>query len=625
MTNRKQKNNRDTIKIKPYRVAIFVTLFFLFTYINAQETTPTTLKKEILDAKKQQTKPYQEPLPVGKTILKPAQPNLSSSTSTILMEHTDTLLVNEYTMPGIHQLKGNVVFKHNDAILKCDSAYFDRAANTFQAFSNVKIIQGDTLTLYGDFLNYDGNSRLAKVWQNVLLENKNTTLTTDSLYYDRLADLAYYFTGGVLRDGKNTLTSIWGQYSPATKTALFKNQVVMKNPDGVLTSDTLKYYTDTSIADMVGNSRINYKQKTNVYSEKGWYDTKTERMMLLKRSLVEQKDGKTLIGDTIFYDQKQGYGEAFTSVELNDPKQKTTLYGNYLAYDEKTEKGIAANKALFVDWSNKQEKFSLTADTLYLLKDSIPTDTIGYDMVRGYRNVRFYRSDLQGVCDTLSYTSRDSVLRLIDFPIVWSDNNQLTGDKIDAYTQAQQIEKVIIKGSAIAIQRDSLQYYNQLSGKEIVALLDSGQLTKINVNGNAETIYFPKDEKTKEYIGVNKTISSFVTMFFKDKKVERILLTAATGGAMFPLKELEEKDLYLPDFHWYEMVRPKNEKDLFTKHLRKKAPKLPQSSKRPKFPSGGSRADNETDQENEETPSSRQGNIRSNRNMPINSRIRNTR
>lgn len=579
-TNRLKKYNNNVFSHKKW-VAIFVALFLLSSYTIAQQYNPKALKKEILDAKKKQKN--NQPLPVGKTILKPAQPTLNSEKSLILLEHTDTLSVDEYAMPGIKLLKGNVKFKHNDAILKCDSAYFDQTANTFQAFSNIKIIQGDTLTLDGDFLTYDGNIRLAKVWENVKLKNKNTRLTTDTLYYDRLANLAYYYTGGTIKDGNNTLTSTWGQYSPNTKTALFKNKVVLQTPDGVLTADTLKYYTDTSIADMVGNSRINYKEKTKIYSEKGWYDTKTNRLMLLKRSLIQQKDGKTLVGDTIFYDQKKRYGEAFDKVELDDPKQKTTLYGDYLSYDEKNKKGLATDKALFVDWSNKKEKFYLTADTLHLLKDSIPTDTLGYDMVQGYSNVRFYRTDLQGVCDTLSYTSRDSTLRLINLPIVWSGKNQLMGNQIQAFLNKGKIDKVKVKSEAIAIQKDSLKYYNQLAGKEIIAELDSGQLKKIYVNGNAETIYFAKDDKTKEYIGVNKTLSSFVTMFFKQQKIDKILLTTNTAGTLYPLKELEDEDLYLPDFQWYENIRPKNEKDLFTKYQRKKTAKRPQSKKRPKF------------------------------------------
>ena len=340
------------------------------------------------------------------------------------------------------------------------------------------------------------------------------------------------------------------------------------------------------MADIVGNSLIVYKEDTDIYSQRGWYDTKNDRMMLLDRSLVEQNDGKTMIGDTIFYDQKKKYGEAFSNVELNDPKQKTTLYGNYVSYDEVKSLGLASDSALFVDWSGRDSLF-LSADTLYTMKDSIETDTISYNKLQAYKNVRFYRSDAQGMCDSLLYNSRDSIIHLHGLPVMWSDNNQMMGEKMTAYTKNQKIDHVKIEQSAVAIQKDSLNYYNQLSGKEMIAYLDSGQLTKVYVNGNAETIYFPKDEKTRDYIGVNKTLSSYVTMYFKEKKIDRIVLTTASSGAMYPLKDMEENDLYLRNFYWYEKERPLKVDDLFAKYERTEPPKRQESTKKPNFPGEG--------------------------------------
>ncbi len=575
---------------------ITIILLFLYTPFFAQQNSPSKLKNEILESKKEQSNNYQPPA-VGVTVLTPKDSLTNKKNSLIYLEHTNEWYYNDLKLPNIQILKGDVKFRHDDAILYCDSAYYNEKENTFKAFSNVKIVQGDTLTAYGDRLYYDGNSKLAQLQQNVRMVNKNTTLTTEKLYYDRVSNLAYYFTGGEIKDGKNTLTSIWGQYSPATKIALFKDKVKMNNPDGVLKSDTLKYYTDTSIADIVGNSHVVYKNETEVYSEKGWYDTKKERMMLLKRSLIEHKDGKTLVGDTIFYDKKNQFGEAFSKVELNDKEQKTTLYGNYISYDEISEKGLATDSALFVDWSEKEKKLYMSADTLYTLKDSLSTDSIGFDMIKAYANVRFYRQDLQGVCDTLSYTTRDSIMRMKSIPVVWSKNNQLKGKTINAFIKNKKIDKVEIKQSAIVIQQDTLNYYNQLAGKEIIAYLDSSKLKRVEINGNVETIYFPKDEKTKEIIGVNKTLSSFAKIYLKEQKIDKIVLTEATNAIMYPLLEMSEKDLQLPYFHWFEKERPKHKKDVFTKYQRSEPPRLPQSTKRPELP-GTTNKDNKEDKKN---------------------------
>lgn len=585
---------------------------FLITVPNtlAQNRKPRQLRQEVLKSKEEKPTTSiksnkkdnrKNPPPAGVTVLQPATPTARPNAQLVRIEHSDLLYVDQERYPDIKILKGNVVFEHNNAILYCDSAYFNGNANTFDAFSNVRIVQGDTLTVYGDMLNYNGNWNLARLRYNVKMINRNTTLHTDSMYYDRASNLAYYFTGGIIEDGENTLTSMWGQYSPATKMALFKDQVVMESSDSKMTTDTLKYNTNTSIADIVGNSHVVYKEETDVYSQLGWYDTKKDRMMLLNRSLVEQKDGKTLIGDTIFYDHEAGFGEAFSKVELNDPKQKSTLYGNYVSYDRKNEIGLATDSALLVDWSSKEYLY-LSADTLYTMLDSTETDTVAFKQVKASKNVRFYRNDFQGVSDSLYFSTRDSVLLLRGIPVVWSENNQVKGDKITAFTKNQEIDSVLIVGSSIMIQQDTLMYYNQLSGKEIVALLDSGAIKRVHVNGNAETIFFPKDEKTKEIYGVNKTLSSYITAYFKDEKLERVVLTTASSGKMFPLEDMGEDDLYLPNFYWFGEQRPLRKDDVFTKYMRTKPPKRRESSKRPKFPGESESATEKDDAKTSSAP-----------------------
>lgn len=567
-----------------------LSLSFVFT-LDAQTDKPRKLREEVLKSKAKEDskantarrKAFGNTPQAGSMVLRPANPKAQKGATLVKMESAYEMLYDEARLPGIQILRGAVRFRQDNSLLYCDSAYFNEAANSFDAFNNVRIVQGDTLTIYGDYLNYDGNTKMARVWDHVKLVNRNTVLTTSVLYYDRNINLAFYDTGGVIEDGENTLTSMWGQYSPATKMAVFKDQVKMTNPDSQLTTDTLHYNTSSSVADIVGNSLVMYKEDTDIYSQKGWYDTKNDRMILLDRSLVEQSDGKTLIGDTIFYDKKQRYGEAYSNVEMNDPEQKTTLFGNFVSYDEVKSVGLATDSALMVDWSTRDSLF-LSADTLYSMKDSIETDTIAFNKVLAFKNVRFLRSDIQGMCDSLLYTSRDSIIHMRVLPVLWSDNNQLMGTEITAFTKNQKVDKVVINNSGIAIQKDSLNYFNQLSGKEIIAHLDSGQLQRVNVNGNAETIYFPKDEKTNDYIGINKTLSSYVTMYFNDKKVDRIVLTTASSGAMYPLSQMEENDLYLRNFHWYEEERPRVVDDVFKKYARTEPPKRPESTKRPAFP-----------------------------------------
>lgn len=497
---------------------------------------------------------------------------LSNRKATLVyLENCETLSFDKIQSPDLQVLKGNVRFRHDNAMLYCDSAYFFEKANSLNAFGHVRIVQGDTLFVFGDVLYYDGNTKLARLRHNVRMENRKTTLVTDSLNYDRMANLSYYYTGGKITDPLNELTSIWGQYSPATNDALFKNKVHLKNKNFVLDSDTLKYNTKTSIANIVGPTHILYNEETNIYSSRGWYNTSSDRSMLLDRSKVKHKDGRTLVADTIFYDKKLNYGEGFTKVVMNDTVQKSTLYGEYCYYSDKTKNGLATDSALLVDWSSKDTMY-VHADTLLTSKDSI------YNVARGFYHVRFYRDDVQGICDSLTYSARDSIMNMHGDPVLWSDNNQLSGDFIQAFTKNKKVHKINIQHMAVAVQQEDSLYFNQLSGKEIIAYVDSGQLKKINVNGNAETIYYPRDDKDSTLIGLNKTQSSFVVMYLKNKKVNRVVMTSATTGIMYPLGQLSGGDIYLKNFFWLEDERPNDRKDLFKVFPKKARVKIGTSS-----------------------------------------------
>lgn len=587
------------IKVFPISaVGVLIILFIALTVLpdlQAQINKPRQLRKEMLQPVKPHAKPTKksnkpnkkrsnlyEPPPVGTTVFKPVSPMQDKSAKLVYIQNSDELYFDQLLRPDIQLLKGHVVFRHDNALLYCDSAYFSELYNSFDAFGNIKIVQADTLFVYGDLLKYDGNTKLARILHNVRMVNRNTTLTTDSLNYDRASNLAYYYTGGKIVDDVNTLTSRWGQYSPATKEALFKTDVVLENPNFTLTSDTLQYNTGTKIANILSDTHGVYKKETDIYSTRGWYNTSNDRMMLLNRSFVEHNDGKTMVGDTIFYDKKNKYAEAYSNVELNDNKKKTTLYGNYVSYDETKETGLATDSALLVDWSDIKDSLFLSADTLYSMKDST------FDVVRAYKNVRFLRNDFQGMSDSLMYSGRDSIMHLNSAPVLWSDNNQLMGGRITAYSKNKKVEKIHVEQSAMVVQKDSSIYYNQIAGKEMTAWLDSNQIKKVYVNGNAETIYFPRDEKTKEIVGVNKTVSSYVTMYLKNKKIDRIILTTASSGTMYPLFKMGENDLYLSNFYWYEKERPVKMEDVFSKFARTAPPKRPESEKKPAFPSESS-------------------------------------
>ncbi len=482
----------------------------------------------------------------------------------IYLEQCDRLSFDQQRLPDAQVLHGNVRFRHDSILMFCDSAYFYENLNSMDAFGNIRIEQGDTLFVYGDLLFYNGNTKLARLRENVRMIDRTTTLTTDSLNYDRKQNLAYYFTGGTIQDSLNTLHSVWGQYSPNTKEAFFKENVQLENPNFHMETDTLIYNTETYIANIVGPTKIIYQEETTIYSTSGWYDTNTEKSMLLDNSLVVHSDGKTLRGDTIFYDKKAKFGESFSNVELTDSVQKTTLYGDYCFYDEIEEFGLATRKALLTEWSGEDTLF-VHADTLATGKDST------YNVRYGYHNVRIFRNDVQCVCDSMFYTDKDSILSLYYEPIMWNSNNQISADFIQIYMVGEEVDHAFLQGSAIAIQQEDSIRYNQLSGKEITAYFQDRDLYRVDVSGNTETVFFPKEDDGTLLV-INKLLSSYAQLFFKDRKIEKAVFMPAASGTTYPLDDLAPEETLLGNFFWAEQERPQSKDDVFLRPERTKRP-----------------------------------------------------
>ena len=518
------------------------------------------------------------------------------------LEHAETLSFDDDALPGAQLLKGEVRFRHDDAFMYCDSAWFYEKQNSLDAFGNVRFVQGDTLFGYSDRLFYNGDTKFARMRENVRLIDKSTILETDSLNYDRAADIAWYWTGGTIKDSLNVLSSLWGQYESRLNQALFKTDVHLINDRFVMDADTLKYNTQTHVADILGPTKILYEEETTITTTLGWYNTDTERSMLLNRSFIEHVNGQTMLGDTIFYDKRAGFGQAHHRIELTDSAQHITLYGHYGEMYEKRDSigshGFATDSALMVDWSDSAAYTYMHADTLFsdeiFYVDTVRMDSVwsevpdsvsqsapdsvipsvpdsitpvlrdsSYRQIRGFYGTRVYREDMQAVADSAVYNSRDSIMSLFGKPILWSDNQQIAAKHIDIYMKDSTVDYAHGIGDCIAIQQQTPKYYNQMAGKEMFAYVRDGEVRQVDVTGNAETVFFPQDESDGSWIGVNKTQSSFVKLFIKDQKVDHVVFTAATTGTMYPIDDLSEAQTHLSQFFWAEDIRPTDPQDVF--------------------------------------------------------------
>ena len=525
----------------------------------------------------------------------------TTKVSLVYLEHSQTLSFDEVRLPDAQILRGDVCFRHDSVLMYCDSAYFFEKENSLHAFGHVHMIQGDTLEGFSDVLYYNGNTKLARMRRNVRLIHQETVLTTDSLNYNRKKNIAYYFSGGMIEDSLNTLTSRWGQYTPDNHQAIFRDNVKLINPNFVLTADTLGYNTESYQSDLVGPTQILYEKETTILSTNGWYNTKTEKSLLLDRSQIIHADGMTLTGDTIYYDKKNGYGRSIGNIESTDSTNQMTLYGQYSEVWEETNKAYVTDSAMLLDWSDSTMFTYMHADTLWtedipyqtyslLPQDSVwidsvrtamPPDTLWkdttYQQLRAFHHVRIYREDMQAVCDSARYHGKDSLLTLFGLPICWNEDNQISADLINIYLKDQTVDYLHGVGNALTVKREGYNEFDQMSGKEMLAYVRDGDVYLVDVQGNAETVFYPREDDGS-YVGVNRTQSSFVKLYLQDRQIHHVVFTTATTGVMIPIDQAMPEERTLSGFFWAEDERPQQPMDIFRHPERTKRPEQTVSS-----------------------------------------------
>lgn len=478
----------------------------------------------------------------------------------VYLIHADRLRFDQFgPVPGAQVLNGNVAFRHQGAKLYCDSAYFYQESNSFRAFGHVRMYQGDTLSLFSDYAYYDGNDQMAEARYNVVLTHRKTKLYTDSLNYDRLYGIGYFFEGGKMIDKDNVLVSDWGEYDTETREAVFNYSVNLKNPQFVLETDTLHYDTRTSLAHIVGPSKITSGASV-IHTAQGYYDTDKDFARLYGRSTLEN-NGKTLTADSLFNDDKTKISEGFGNVVYNDTVNKNAMTSNYFWYNDSTGYAFATDSAVMKDYSQGDTLF-VHSDTMKVYTFNIDTDST-YRKAHCYYKVRAFRTDVQAVCDSLVYNTKDSCMTMYKDPITWNANRQLLGEVIEVFLKDSTIDHAHVINQALSAEmlRDSLKF-NQVSSREMFGFFEDGAICMTEAVGNVQAIYYMQDDRDSSFTNMGYIETDTMRMFMKDRKLQKIW-TCKQTGRMYPITQIPPDKKELPSFVWFDYIRPRDKYDIF--------------------------------------------------------------
>jgi lipopolysaccharide export system protein LptA len=462
--------------------------------------------------------------------------------------NTDVLTLEKLDGKTLRKLTGNVILKQDTILFYCDSAIQFESENRIEAFSSVKIILNSGTRLFADKLKYEGNTRIAELYDNIRLEDGINLLTTNRLNYNRDLKTGSYFEGGILKDTANTLKSKEGIYNTENDQSLFKKDVVLTGKDFTLYCDSLLYNTHFRIATLISPSRIETESET-LYAKSGFYDDiRMESKLYGRPELVDT--AYHLFADSIHYFRQTQSGTASGNILLVHKDSTRMVQGNFSEFNKK-EGWVYLYESCKARQINAQDTYWIFTDTLFAT-DSLHEAGEG---LRAWPDVRIIGRQLQARADSLAYLTADSSLTLFHSPIVWSDIHQLTGDTIRMWQKNNSIDSLVVLGNSFAVSKEDSVGFNQMKGKFLYAKFIDNEIRKLFVRGNAEVIYFTKNDKKKN-IAVNKSFGTEFIVHFNNRNPEKIIYLNKPEGTVLPFHKTIDMDLQLEGFRWLEEKRP---------------------------------------------------------------------
>lgn len=483
---------------------------------------------------------------------KPAQ-----APKTIVIENADYSDVDQENVPDALLLTGNVKVNHDGVVLTCNRAYFFQKENYLKAFGNVQLVQGDTLFLNSKYAEYSGNLKKAFATGNAVLTSPDATLQTDTINFDRNVQEVFYNTKGTIVNKDNTLVSKSGRYYVKEKKFQFLTEVTITNPKYVIKSNHLDYYSNSGHTYLLGPSTITSKANY-IYTEKGFYDTKKNLAHFLRRSYIRYDD-RLIEGDSLYYNRNIEFASATRNVKITDSINKGIVKGHYAELYKLKDSMFVTKRAVAINLVEN--------DSVYIHgKKLMVTGKEGERILRAFNNVRFYKTDMSGKCDSIHSDSKTALTKLIGNPILWNGENQITGDVMHLIgdNTTRKIDSLKVLNNTFVLSKDTLGTgYNQVKGINLFGKFRDGKLHDVDVIKNTEVVYYMRND-ANELIGINKNVSSKINMILENNAIETITFFNNVDGDIYPEDELPVNARKLRGMNWRGDERIKSKDDIFT-------------------------------------------------------------
>jgi lipopolysaccharide export system protein LptA len=484
----------------------------------------------------------------------------AQKSSKIVVENADFFNKDDEKIPDAVLLQGNVRVRHEGVVITCNKAYVFEKENYIKAFGDVQMVQGDTLYLNSKYAEYSGEVKKAFATGNVIMRSPESTLVTDTINFDRNIQEAFYNTNGTITSKENTLKSQSGRYFANEKKFRFLTAVTITNPKYTIKSNHLDYYTNSGHSYLFGPSTITSKENF-IYTEKGFYDTKKNLAHFLRKSYIKYKD-RRIEADSLYYDRNREYASGTNNVKITDSINKGIIKGHYAEVyrnlKKETDSIMITKRAVAITLVEK--------DSMYVHgKKMLITGKTGDRIIRAFNNVRFYKTEMSGKCDSIHSNQKIALTKMIGRPILWNYDNQMTGDVMHLIgnNKTEKLDSLKVLNNAFIVSKDSLGTgYNQVKGQNLYGKFADNKLHEVDVIKNTEVVYYMRNDE-HELIGINKNVSSKINMTLDKNAIDTITFFDTVDGDIYPEKDLPENARKLRGFIWRGDERIKSKEDIF--------------------------------------------------------------
>ena len=374
------------------------------------------------------------------------------------------------------KFSGNVIIEYSDLKINCDTVIISENKQKIQAWGGVKIYN-DTLTCNSDSININRLNNKMTFYKNTQVKTKNMTIISDNINYNYKKKYLKYSNGGTVKTNDYQISSEVFKYNFEKQISEFYNKIHLFNNKHIINGDSLMYNQKEAAFNMSSNINVTY-------------------------------DNKVITAKHLNRDIEKNENQFYKNIHITIDKNRN-IFGEKLI--QKNETSIMTENCQ-IHLKNENQLTIIKGDTISMNKN---------EDLEVKNNVIIKGTEIKGICQKMTFQSEYSEIFMFNSPVLWLNNTQIHGDRINLFSIQNQLDSIYIPSNPfIIVPVDSSEFYHQIKGKYLTGRFTNNKINYIDLIANGEMKYF---NQTNDIIGINNIKTSSIKLLFKENQLEKII------------------------------------------------------------------------------------------------------